>query len=72
MLGKRRTDLSIGISYAEDLESVKKIILDAVADIEERVPNETTILFYQVLLTVQLPTSFAYGLIRPSSRLIYR
>ena len=34
-LQKRRYDLSVGVSYGDDLERVKKITLDAVSDIEE-------------------------------------
>lgn len=34
-LKKRRFDLSIGVSYGEDLDEVKKITLQAVSDIEE-------------------------------------
>lgn len=47
MLGKRRMDLSIGVSYGEDLENVKKVTLDAVADIPELASGEETTLFYQ-------------------------
>lgn len=46
MLGKRRLDLTIGISYGEDLEKVKEITLAAVANIEGLSPNDTTTLFY--------------------------
>jgi small conductance mechanosensitive channel len=35
ILQKRRFDLSIGVSYGDDLEKVKQITLDAVSDIEE-------------------------------------
>ncbi len=34
-LQKRRYDLSVGVSYGDDLERVKQITLDAVSDIEE-------------------------------------
>lgn len=32
---KRRFDLSVGVSYGDDLEKVRKITLNAVSDIEE-------------------------------------
>ncbi|WP_338375399.1 mechanosensitive ion channel [uncultured Flavobacterium sp.] len=35
ILQKRRFDLSVGVSYGDDLEKVKQITLDAVSDIEE-------------------------------------
>lgn len=35
ILQKRRFDLSVGVSYGDDLEKVKKITYDAVKDIEE-------------------------------------
>ncbi|GEC70629.1 Conserved TM helix [Flavobacterium flevense] len=34
-LQKRRFDLSVGVSYGDDLEKVRQITLDAVSDIEE-------------------------------------
>ena len=35
ILQKRRFDLSVGVSYGDDLEKVKQITLDAVSDIKE-------------------------------------
>lgn len=34
LLGKRRFDITIGVSYGDDLEKVKQITLQAVADLE--------------------------------------
>ncbi|MEO8666588.1 MAG: mechanosensitive ion channel family protein [Ignavibacteria bacterium] len=45
-LGKRRLDLSIGISYSEDLEKVKQITLEAVKDIENLSSSDETTLFF--------------------------
>lgn len=47
ILGKRRVDLSIGISYGEDLETVKEITLKAVADIFGLCEDEKISMFYQ-------------------------
>ncbi|MGY4385077.1 small conductance mechanosensitive channel [Pedobacter sp. UYP24] len=46
LLGKRRVDLTIGVSYGEDLESVKEITLDAVKDIEGLAKDEEVTMFY--------------------------
>lgn len=45
-LQKRRFDLSVGVSYAEDLEKVRAITLDAVSDIEELSKVDTTQVFF--------------------------
>ncbi len=45
-LQKRRFDLSVGVSYAEDLEKVRAITLDAVSDIEELSKIDTTQVFF--------------------------
>ncbi len=47
MLGKRRFDLEIGVSYGEDLAKVKDITLAAVKDIEGLSKEDETTLFYQ-------------------------
>ncbi|MGY3052935.1 small conductance mechanosensitive channel [Pedobacter sp. UYEF25] len=46
MLGKRRFDLSIGVSYGEDLERVAQITMDAVKDLPGLDINEKTTMFY--------------------------
>ncbi|MET4083116.1 small conductance mechanosensitive channel [Pedobacter sp. UYP30] len=46
MLGKRRFDLSVGVSYGEDLERVMQITMDAVKDIEGLVKGEKTTMFF--------------------------
>ncbi|WP_443938514.1 mechanosensitive ion channel family protein [Pedobacter sp. MW01-1-1] len=46
-LGKRRIDLNLGVSYGEDLEAVKKITLQAVADIPGLCESEEPSMFYQ-------------------------
>ncbi len=45
LLGKRRMDLAVGVSYGDDLEKVKKISLDAVSKIEGLGADETTLFF---------------------------
>lgn len=46
LLGKRRMDLSVGVSYGDDLEKVKDITLQAVKDIEGLTDDDIT-MFYQ-------------------------
>lgn len=46
MLGKRRMDLEVGISYGDDLENVKKVTLAAVNGIEGVSTEDQTTLFY--------------------------
>ncbi len=46
ILGKRRMDLSIGVSYGDDLDKVKEITLDAVSDITGLAPDDKTTLFF--------------------------
>ncbi|MDQ6610768.1 MAG: mechanosensitive ion channel [Bacteroidota bacterium] len=46
LLGKRRMDLTIGVSYGDDLEKVKQVTLDAVKSIDGLTKDETTF-FYQ-------------------------
>lgn len=47
MLGRRRLDLSVGVSYNDDLERAAKIALDSLKDLEGLSPEEQTTLFYQ-------------------------
>jgi len=46
LLGKRRVDLKVGISYGEDLERVKTLTIEAVKDIEGLVEEEEVTMFY--------------------------
>ncbi len=47
LLGKRRLDLEIGISYKEDLERVQQITLEAVKNIEGLCEDEETTMYYK-------------------------
>ncbi len=47
LLGKRRIDLVIGVSYGEDLSKVKDITLNAVKGIEGLSEEDETSMFYQ-------------------------
>ncbi|MEO7310688.1 MAG: mechanosensitive ion channel family protein [Chitinophagaceae bacterium] len=47
MLGKRRLDLEIGVSYGEDLEKVRQITLEAVKDIEGLSAEDETTMYYK-------------------------
>lgn len=46
LLGKRRVDLEVGISYGDDLEKVKYITLSALKGIEGLSPEDETTFFY--------------------------
>lgn len=46
LLGKRRLDLTIGVSYGDDLEKVKLVTLAAVEGMEGLSPDEEVTLFY--------------------------
>jgi small-conductance mechanosensitive channel len=46
LLGKRRMDLTVGVSYGEDLEQVKTITMEAVNEIAGLSPNDNTSFFY--------------------------
>ncbi|TDH28978.1 mechanosensitive ion channel [Segetibacter sp. 3557_3] len=46
MFGKRRMDLTVGVSYGEDLEKVKAITLNAVRDMEGLSADEQPTLFF--------------------------
>jgi small conductance mechanosensitive channel len=45
-LGMRRVDLSVGVSYGEDLEKVEKVVLNAVKDIEDSIDHKPIEFFY--------------------------
>lgn len=47
MLGKRRMDLVVGVSYGEDLERVRQITLEAVKDVEGLAEGDEITMFYQ-------------------------
>ncbi len=47
LLGKRRMDITIGVSYGDDLEKVKEVTLNAVKGIEGLSDEEETTLFYR-------------------------
>lgn len=45
-LGKRRIDLTVGISYGEDLEQVKAVTMEAVQGLESVSQNDAVTMFY--------------------------
>jgi small conductance mechanosensitive channel len=45
--GMRRLDITVGISYGDDLVKVKKVVLAAVEQLEERDPNRQPEFFYK-------------------------
>lgn len=45
MLGKRRMDLVVGISYGDDLEKVKSVVLEAVEKVSVRTDDEITFFY---------------------------
>ncbi len=47
LLGKRRFDLAVGVSYGEDLAKVKDVTLEAVKGIEDLSKEDETTFFYQ-------------------------
>jgi small conductance mechanosensitive channel len=46
LLGKRRVDLDIGISYGEDLEKIRTVTMEAVKDISGLSPTDATSFFF--------------------------
>ncbi|MFC4213157.1 mechanosensitive ion channel family protein [Pedobacter lithocola] len=46
LLGKRRIDLEVGISYGDDLDKAKQVTLDAVMDIDGLSADEEVAMFY--------------------------
>ncbi len=47
LLGKRRLDLNIGVSYGEDLEHVKQVTLETVKGMDHLSADDETTMFYQ-------------------------
>ncbi len=47
LLGKRRIDLSIGVSYGENLEKVRTVTLDALKSLQGLSANDDTTLFFR-------------------------
>ncbi len=47
LLGKRRIDIEVGVSYGDDLEKVKRITLAAVQGIEGISPDDETTFYYR-------------------------
>lgn len=47
LLGKRRLDLNIGVSYGEDLEKVKQVTLETVKGMDHLSADDETTMFYQ-------------------------
>lgn len=47
LLGKRRMDLKIGVSYGDDLEKVKTVVLEAVKDIQGVSKDDQNTLFFE-------------------------
>jgi small conductance mechanosensitive channel len=45
--GKRRLDLTVGISYGDDLAKVKKVVLEAIQELTEKDPNRQPEFFYK-------------------------
>ncbi|MEO7210334.1 MAG: mechanosensitive ion channel [Chitinophagaceae bacterium] len=46
-LGKRRLDISVGVSYGDDLEKVQRVTMEAVKNIEGLSKDDDTTFFYQ-------------------------
>jgi len=44
--GRRRIDLNVGVSYGDDLDKVKRITIEAVKDVPNRIPDKEIELFY--------------------------
>lgn len=47
LLGRRRLDLTIGVSYGEDLEQVRDVVLDCVRDLPHIFQEEKSTLFFE-------------------------
>lgn len=47
--GNRRVDISLGVSYRDDLEKAKRVAMEAVAAVPGRLPDREVELFYEEL-----------------------
>lgn len=45
--GERRIDLEVGVSYAEDLATARRVAVEAVSGVSSRLPDREVELFYQ-------------------------
>jgi small conductance mechanosensitive channel len=45
--GRRRLDLTVGVSYGDDLAKVKKVVLEAIQELKEKDPNRNPEFFYK-------------------------
>lgn len=66
--GQNRIDLAVGVSYAADLEEVRKVSLEAIEAIEERLTDREVELFYQGFggSSIDLVVRFWISYARPS------
>jgi small conductance mechanosensitive channel len=46
-IGMRRVDLEVGVSYAEDLEKVQAVVLDAIKDLEDLIEGKELEFYYK-------------------------
>lgn len=73
LLGKRRLDIEIGVSYGDDLEEVQRITLEAVKDIEGLSAEDPTTMYYKsfadssinytIRLWIKSPEQSAYWIV---------
>lgn len=47
VLGKRRIDLSVGVSYGDDLEKVQSVVLEAIKNVEGVIDHDSTVFDYE-------------------------
>ena len=45
--GTRRVDITLGVSYGDDLEKAKRVAMEAVASVPARLPDREVELFYE-------------------------
>ncbi|HSM09673.1 MAG TPA: mechanosensitive ion channel family protein [Gemmatimonadota bacterium] len=46
-LGQRRVDLTCGVSYADDLEAVRRVTIEAVEDVPQRIQGKDVEFYYE-------------------------
>ncbi|MGI4021189.1 MAG: mechanosensitive ion channel family protein [Janthinobacterium lividum] len=66
MLGKRRFDLSVGVSYGEDLEKVEQVTLQTLKSMKDLSAEDEITFFTRNLLAVQLILRCGFGQTRQS------